>query len=76
MSLFCPLKWDNLQKTDNKNIRFCSTEKQVFGHQDLDSFDTLANENKCVAYMENDGTPTIWEKTIPPTAINDIFDSK
>ena len=71
----CPLKWDNFQKTDNKNIRFCSTcEKQVFKASDLDSFDTLANENKCVAYMESDGTPSIMGETIPPVAINDIFD--
>ena len=71
----CPLKWDNLEKTDNKNVRFCgSCEKQVFKATDLDSFSKLANENKCVAYIENEGVPTIMGETIPPTLNNDLLD--
>ena len=46
----CPLKWDNLDKTDDKNVRFCSScKKQVLKAADLDSFNRLAYENKCVA---------------------------
>ena len=69
----CPLKWDNLQKTDNNDIRFCgSCDKQVFKASSLKSFSKLANENKCVAYTENDGVPTIMGETIPPTLNMDI----
>ena len=69
----CPLKWDNLQKTDNKDIRFCgSCDKQVFKASGLKSFSKLANENKCVAYTENEGVPTIMGETIPPTLNTDI----
>lgn len=71
----CPLKWDNLEKTDNNDIRFCgSCEKQVFKASDLDSFNRLANENKCVAYIQNEGVPTIMGETIPPTLFGDPLD--
>ena len=67
----CPLKWDNLEKTDNNDIRFCgSCEKQVFKASDLDSFSRLANENKCVAYIGNEGVPTIMGETIPPVSVD------
>ena len=71
----CPLKWDNLEKTYNNDIRFCgSCEKQVLKASDLESFNKLANDNKCVAYIENEGVPTIMGETIPPTLNNDLFD--
>ncbi len=71
----CPLKWDNLAKTDDKNVRFCgSCEKQVFKAKDLESFGKLSNENKCVAYVENDGVPSIMGETIPPSLNNDFLD--
>ena len=67
----CPLKWDNLEKTDNNDIRFCgSCEKQVFKASDLDSFSKLANDNKCVAYKANEGVPTIMGETIPPISFD------
>ena len=67
----CPLKWNNLEKTDDKNVRFCgSCEKQVFKASDLDSFSKLANENKCVAYIGNEGVPTIMGETIPPVSFD------
>lgn len=67
----CPLKWDNLEKTDNNNIRFCgSCDKQVFKASDLESFSKFANENKCVAYIESDGVPPIMGETVPSIPIN------
>ena len=68
----CPLKWDNLEKTDNNNIRFCgSCDKQVFKASDLESFSKLADENKCVAYIESKGVPTIMGETVPLTYFKD-----
>ena len=44
----CPLKWDNLEKTDNNDIRFCgSCEKQVFKATNKNDLSRLAKENKC-----------------------------
>ena len=64
----CPLKWDNLEKTDNKNIRLCgSCDKEVYKASNLESFSKLADENKCVAYIERKGVPTIMGETVPLT---------
>ena len=40
----------------------------------LDSFGKLANENKCVAYLESDGAPSIIGEIIPPSLNNDFLD--
>ena len=62
----CPLKWNNLEKTDDKNVRFCgSCEKQVFKATDLDSFQELSDQNKCVAYIKDKSTPIIMGEPIP-----------
>lgn len=69
----CPLKWENLEKTDSSNIRFCgSCEKQVFKATDLDTFQKLSDKNKCVAYAGNDDIPIIMGETVP-TMFNDDF---
>ena len=70
----CPLKWDNLEKTDENNIRYCgSCEKQVYKAKNMFSFYELSEQNKCVAYKEDDNTPGIMGETIPRTLINDSF---
>jgi len=67
----CPLEWDNLKATDDKNIRFCgSCEKQVYKATDLDSFQELSDQNKCVAYKKDKSTPIIMGEPIPAMAIN------
>ena len=62
----CPLEWDNLEATDDKNIRFCnSCEKQVYKAKDLNSFQELSDKNKFVAYKKDKSTPTIMGEPIP-----------
>ena len=54
----CPLKWKNLETTDNNDIKFCgSCKKQVFKANDFETFLKLSKENKCIAYIEDN----TWE---------------
>ena len=69
----CPLKWNNLEKTDNNDIRFCgSCEKQVYKAKTMYDFFEMSEQNKCVAYKKDDNTPGIMGETIPPTLNMDI----
>ena len=62
----CPLKWDNLERSDN-NVRYCgSCEKQVYKAENIRSFLKLSKQNKCVAFRESDNVPGIMGETIYP----------
>ena len=69
----CPEKWNNLQKTDNKDVRFCgSCNKQVFKATNKKSIDKLANQNKCVAYFDGEeSSPSIMGQIVYPIFSND-----
>ena len=70
----CPLKWENLEKTDNSNIRFCgSCEQQVFKATDLNSFEKLSDKNKYVAYAGNEDIPIIMGETVPTRFTDDFL---
>ena len=69
----CPLKWENLEKTDEINIRYCgSCEKQVYKAENMFSFYELSEQNKCVAYREDENTPGIMGETIPSSPNTDF----
>ena len=52
----------------SKNIRLCgSCDKEVYKASNLESFSKLADENKCVAYIERKVVPTIIGETVPLT---------
>ena len=69
-----PEKWDNLERSDNENVRFCGLcEKQVFKATSKKSFDNFAKQNKCVAYFSEDkNTPGYMGETIHPVFNKDL----
>ena len=69
----CPEKWNNFQKTDNKDVRFCgSCNKQVFKATNKKSIDKLAKQNKCVAYFNGEkSSPSMMGQTVYPIFLND-----
>ena len=68
----CPEKWDNLESTDNKLVRFCgSCDKQVFKANNKRELEKLSKENKCVAYHGNGSSPGIMGETAYPIFLND-----
>ena len=49
----CPELWDNLEKTEDKNVRSCnSCEKSVYKATNKEKMYQLAGEGKCVAFFE------------------------
>ena len=50
----CPLNWDNLEKTDNRNIRFCGNcEKQVYTEEVLNNFFSLEEQKSLFDQLLN-----------------------
>ena len=70
----CPENWNNFEKTDNKNVRFCgSCEKQVFKATDKKTLRELSKGKKCVAYFSGEkDAPFIMGETVPPIYNSDI----
>ena len=70
----CPENWNNFEKTDDKNVRFCgSCEKQVFKATDKETLKELSKKNMCVAYFSGEeDTPFIMGETVPPMYYSDI----
>lgn len=49
----CPLQWSGLQKSENEDIRFCSScEKNVYFAHSQSELDDLATAGKCVAFNQ------------------------
>ena len=71
----CPENWNNFEKTDDENVRFCgSCEKQVFKATDKKTLEELSKGKKCVAYFfgEKD-TSFIMGETVPPMYNSDVL---
>ena len=70
----CPENWNNFEKTDDENVRFCgSCEKQVFKATDKETLEELSKGKKCVAYFSGEkDTPFIMGETVPPMFNSDI----
>jgi hypothetical protein len=69
----CPLSWENLQKLENNDVRFCSScEKNVYFAQSQNELDKLANEGKCVAFNPHpqpdvlEEIPRMMGMVVPP----------
>ena len=64
----CPELWDNLDLTDDKNIRSCiSCEKSVYKATTKEKMYQLADEGKCVAFFEHE---RITLGLVSPTEFN------
>jgi len=71
LSYRCPLKWDDLKKTDNENVRFCTEcMENVYHVENLIDFKQKVKEKKCISIQKYDdngeeeilmGTP-LWSK--------------
>ena len=70
----CPENWNNFEKTDDKNVRFCgSCQKQVFKANDKETLKELSKKNTCVAYFSGEkDTPFLMGETVPPISNSDI----
>ena len=71
----CPENWNNFEKTDDENVRFCgSCEKQVFKATDKEILEELSKEKKCVAYFSGEkDTPFIMGETVTPMYNSDVL---
>ena len=68
----CPENWNNFEKTDDENVRFCgSCEKQVFKATDKETLKELSN-GKSVLFSSEKDTPFIMGETVPPMYNSDI----
>ena len=53
----CSAKWDNLQETDDDDIRFCNDcQKEVFFCDSDDTLITFVKLNRCVAILKPKST--------------------
>ena len=70
----CPENWNNFEKTDDENVRFCgSCEKQVFKATDKETLEELSKGKKCVAYFSGEkDAPFLMGETVPPMYNSDI----
>ena len=71
----CPENWNNFEKTDDENVRFCgSCEKQVFKATDEETLEELSKGKKCVAYFSGEkDAPLIMGETVTPIYNNDVL---
>ena len=49
----CPKLWDDLEKTNNKDVKFCfSCEKNVYKATSFDLLFKLAHDGKCISFFD------------------------
>jgi hypothetical protein len=75
----CPLKWENLEKTQNEDRKYCkSCQKNVYFAHSQSELNELARVGKCAAFSppedhSSDGNipepniPTTMGMVVPPT---------
>ncbi|MEP1740412.1 MAG: hypothetical protein ABJI60_11755 [Kangiellaceae bacterium] len=50
----CPNSWEDLEHSENSDVRFCKhCETDVYRARDEDDFNSLARQDKCVAYGDS-----------------------